>query len=343
MTEISLPPGAVAALRARHIAYLAERLTDDRAKADFVHSFANVYDHVLRQRLRDLVDPGAAATALTRVLTREAVRALAAPVVREIHRRAVASLKRDDAKLGDYVPEEARDAIAALLARPDLVPEDLVRRVLEDEATQEILRDVLYDALVEFNDSVNPFFAEWGLPGLLKRFMPIGSGAVLRSVGAVRAEFDARLEPEIRKFLLVFMKRSRGKIASLAVAKNADPQFIALRKSLASFFYEQTLADVTRSVDDDARDQTDTAVEAIVIEVLAKDRPRERLVAELEAFLAERGDSTLGEWLVSIGAVARPDLETIATLLWPHVKMLLASSSARAFYERITWEFYDGL
>ncbi len=343
MTEISLPPATVAALRARHIAYLAERLTDDRARGDFVRSFANAYDHLLSRPLRELVDPAALASFLTDVATAETVRGLAAPVVREVHRRTVASLKADDSRVGDYVTKEARAAIDELLARPDLVPEDLVRRVFDDDATEEVLRDVLYDALVEFNDTVNPFFADWGLPGLLKRFMPIGSGAVLKSIGAVRAEFDKRLEPEIRKFLLVFMRKSKGKIADLVVEKSADPKFVSLRKSVVGFFYERTLAEVTRSIDDDARDAVDTAAEAIALEVLRRDRPRERLRAEVEKFLAEKGDATLGEWLASMGAVARPELERIAELLWPHVKLLLESPPARAFYERVTWEFYESL
>lgn len=343
MTEISLPPATVAALRSKHIAYLAERLTDDRARGDFVRSFANAYDHVASRPLRELVDPAAAAAVLTDVATAEAVRGFAAPIVRDLHRRVVLALKKDDTKLGDYVPKDARDAIDALLARPDLVPEDLVRRVFDDEATEEVLRDVLYDALVEFNDSVNPFFAEWGLPGLLKRFMPIGSGAVLKSIGAVRAEFDKRLEPEIRKFLLVFMRKSKTKIAGLVVDKSADPKFVSLRRSVVGYFYERTLAELTTTVDDDARDGVDTAAEAVALEVLRRDHPRERLRAELEAFVSERGDATLGEWLASIGAVGRPDLERVAELLWPHVKMLLESPPARAFYERVTWEFYESL
>jgi hypothetical protein len=343
MTEISLPPATLAALRAKHIAYLAERLTDDRARGDFVRSFANAYDHVLSRPLRELVDPTALASLLTDVVTADAVRGLAAPVVREIHRRTVAALKTDDAKLGDYVTEEAREAIDALLARPDLLPDDLVHRVFEDEATEEVLRDVLYDALVEFNDSVNPFFADWGLPALLKRFMPIGSGTVLKSIGAVRAEFDKRLEPEIRKFLLVFMRKSKGKIADLVVAKGADPKFIALRRSVMAYFYERTVAELTETVDDDARDAVDTAAEAIALELARRDHPRERLGAELEKLLEERGDTTLGAWLASIGAVARPELERIAELLWPHMRMLLQSPPARAFYERVTWEFYDSL
>ena len=47
---------------------------------------------------------------LTDVVTSEAIRGLAAPVVREIHRRTVASLKTDETKIGDYVPKSYRKA-----------------------------------------------------------------------------------------------------------------------------------------------------------------------------------------------------------------------------------------
>lgn len=343
MTDLSFPPATVAALRAKHIAYLAERLTDDRARGDFVRSFANAYDHVLSRPLRELVDPAALSAVLTDVVTADAIRGLAAPVLREIHRRTVSALKTDEAKVGDFVPEAAREAIAALIARPDLLPEDLVRRVFEDEAAEEVLRDVLYDALVEFNDSVNPFFADWGLPALLKKVMPIGSGTVIKSIGAIRGEFDKRLEPEIRKFLLVFMRKSKSKIADLVVAKGADPKFIALRQSVVAWLYERSVAELTKTVDDDARDHVDTAAEEIALELAKQAHPRDRLRAEIEAFLKEKGDVTLGDWLTSIGAVARPELERIAELLWPHVRLLLESPPARAFYERVTWEFYDSL
>jgi len=343
MADLAIPQETLVALRKRHIEYLAERLTDDRARGDFVRSFAGAYEHLLSRPLRELVDPTALASLLTDVVTAETIRGLAAPVLREIHRRAALSLRSDPSIAGDYVPADAREAIDALLARPDLVPPDLVRRVFEDDATDEVLRDVLYDALVEFNDSVNPFFADWGLPALLKRFVPIGAGAILKSIGAVRTEFDKRLEPEIRKFLLAFMRKSKGRIADLVVSKGTDPKFVSLRKSVVAYFYERTLAEIVASSDDDLRDQVDTAAEAIVLEVLRRDTPRERLVSEITRFVEERGDETLGAWMASLGAVARPELERLAELTWPFVKILLESPPARAFYERVTWEFYESL
>ena len=340
MTELTLPAATIQALRSRHVAFLAARLTDESARADFTRSFARHYDDLLERPLRELVDPAAIEAGLAAALTSEAVRGLVAPIMREVHRRVAAAMKEDETKVGEYVPDEARDAIDALLARKDALPEPLLRRVLDDEATEEVMRDVLYDALVEFNDSVNPFFAEWGLPALIKRVMPIGSGTVLKSIGAVRAEFDKRLEPEIRKFLQVFARKSKKKTGDFVVEKASDPKFVKLRRSVVAYFYEQSLADLARASDEEGRAHVDAAATAIASAIVSKERPRERLRAELDALLREHGDTKRGAFLEAIGVDARPELDAIAALLWPHVKLTLESPAARAFYERVVWDFY---
>jgi len=344
-TPLSLSAAQIAALRARHVKFLEQRLVDDRARGDFVRSFAAGYDHVLGISLRDLVrnDPKAVVDAWAAVLSSETVRGVVSPIVREINRRLVTSLRAEDTKLGAYVTKEARAAIDELIARPDLIPEELVRKILDDDVTEEIMRDLMYDGLVEFNESVNPFFADWGLPAFIKRFMPIGSGAVLKSMSAVRSEFDKRLEPEIRKFLLGFSRKSKKKLADFIVNSAGDPKLVSLRQSIVSFFYEETVAHLMKNIDDDARMNADEAVEAVVLEVLRQDHPRERLIAELDKLLVEHGDEPVGKWLERIGVTARPDLEKLAEALWPLVKMTLESPPARAFYERVTWDFYATL
>jgi hypothetical protein len=338
-----LSAATIAALRARHVAFLAERMTDQHAKGDFIRSFAAGYDHVLAQPLRALIDPKTFVERLAKVLTKDTVRGLLSPMAREINRRVLLSIRSDKAKLGDYVPEGAREAIDEIVSRPDLFPEEVIRKVFDDDATEEIMRDMIYDALVEFNESVNPFFADWGLPALIKRFMPIGSGAVLKSMSTVRAEFDKRLEPEMRKFLLGFSRKSKKKIAEVLITSAGDPKQVAMRQSVVAFFYEETLAQLTKNVDDDARMSADEAAEAIVIELLSHDRPRERLIAGLEELLKDYGDETLEAWMKRIGVTTRPDLEALAELVWPFVLLALESPPARAFYERVTWDFYASL
>jgi hypothetical protein len=334
----------ITGLRARHIAFLTERLTDDRARGDFLRSLEAGYDHVLGLPLRAILpEPKALVSQLDAALTQPVVRGLLSPIVREVHRRVVAALRTDETTLGTFVAEAARRAIDELLARPDIVPQPLVRKIVDEEVVEEIMRDVTYDALREFNDTVNPFFADWGLPALIKRFLPIGSGAVLKSMTAVRGEFDKRLEPEIRKFLLGFSRKAKVKLADFLVGHAADPKMIALRKSVVAYFYGESLQAITKDIDDDARMAIDEAAEEIVLTVLANDHARTRLVAELDKLLAEHGDETVGAWLARIGVTERPAFDALAAVLWPYVKLALESPPARAFWERVTWDFYATL
>jgi uncharacterized protein (DUF1778 family) len=337
---LDLTPQQIAALRSRHIAFLAERLVDERAKGDWLRSFEAAYDHLLTLPLKTLVEPKTLVAAIHKTLETPAIRGNLAPILREIHRRMALDLKTDDTKLGDYVPEAARKAIDEIVARPDLVPEEVIRKVFDDEVVEEIMRDVIYDSLKEFNESVNPFFAEWGLPALIKKVMPIGSGAVLKSMSSVKGEFDKRLEPEMRKFLLVAARKSKGKIADFIVTKAGDPKQVALRQNVVRFIYEESFRRLLQNVDDDARMELDTAAEEIALTIIAKDRPRERLLAELEKLLAEHGDEPVGKWLERIGVVERPSLAALAELTWPYVRLALESPPARAFYERVVWDFY---
>lgn len=341
--ELDLTPQQIAALRTRQIAFLATRLVDERAKGDWMRSFAAGYEHVRSLPLSAVLEPASFVMTLQKVLAVDAVRGHVAPIAREINRRVVAALKTEDVTIGSYVPEEARKAIDEIVARPDLVPEEVIRRVFEDEVVEEVMRDVIYDALKEFNESVNPFFADWGLPALIKKVMPIGSGTVLKSMNAVRGEFDKRLEPEMRKFLLVAARKSKTKIADFVIGKSGDPKLVGLRQSVVRFFYEESIAHLLKNVDDDARMAADDAVLAIVLDVLGKNEPRQKLLAELEAFMKEHGDSTIGDWLTRIGVVEPPALEALAELTWPLVKLALESPPAKAFYERVIWDFFAEL
>jgi hypothetical protein len=342
MKDTALDKTTIEELRRRHVAFLRARLRSDAVREDLEHGLRDGWEWARSLRLREIVDADALTDSLARVLTDDAVRTLAAPAARDLARRAVASLKRDETVTGDYVPEAARAAIDELLSRPGFVPDRLVRRVLEQEAVEEAIRDTLYDALTEFNDTVNPFFAEWGLPAVAS-WMPIGGGVLLASMGTLRAEFDKRLEPEIRKFLLAFSRKARGQLADFFIARASDPKVAALRRSVVAFVYSQSLRDLLHGLDDVAVDAMNSAAEGIVLEALAHDSPRERLREALASFVEEQGDATLGEWLASVGADGAPDFEAWTELLWHPLQIVLQGPVVLGFLEGLTAEFYDSL
>lgn len=342
MTDLVLSKETLEALKIKHVAFLEARLTSDAAREDWLRSFRQGYRWAQTLPVRDVLDPVALTSGIARALTSPSIKTLFAPIGKDLHRRVLASLKSDASRLGDYVPAQARLAIDELLERPDLVPEHLIRNIFDQEAIEEALRDTLYDGLKEFNEGVNPFFADWGLPALLKR-MPIGGSAILKSMGTMRGEFERRLDPEIRRFLLGFSRKAKVKLADFFITHGGDRTSIELRKNVVSFLYGQSLKELLRGVDEPASRKGEVAVEHIVLETLRRDHPRERLRAGIEQFLEEAGDATFGEWLTRIGASGEPELDAFAELLWPHVKRGIESPVARAFFVTIAGEFYDSL
>lgn len=341
-----LSPDDARALRDAHVTFLLARLGSDAARAELAEGLRDGWAHVRAQRLDALPLAKAApqlVEALVAVASPDALASLWAPLGRDGHARVRRDLRADGTKLGAWVPDDARAAVDALLARPDLVPPSLVETIFDQEGVEEVLRDVLYDALVEFNTTVNPFFAEWGLPGLIKRFVPIGGGAVVKSIGALREEFDKRLEPEMRKFLLVFSRKAKKKVGAFLVAHAGDPSMVALRRNVAAFLYEQTPKALFATYDDEAAAHVDRAAEAVAAAVVRSDDARARLERSVAELLREHGEATVGAALDAVGATGAPDFDALAALAWPSVELVLASPPFRAWLERVTDDFYATL
>lgn len=328
MTEIE-------SLAAREIAFFERRLVSE---ADWRRHVEQATDALLCRRVRDLVDGAAFERAIETATTGDVFSHGVAPIAAEIQRRTAAGLREDDTLVGEYVPETAREKIHELLGRPKVVPEKVLRQFLEQDAVEELLRDVLYDAIKEFNEKVNPFFAEWGLAGLVRK-LP-GLRLVARSMDNVRAEFDRRLDPEIRKFLQGFSRRALRKLADTAVGKSDDPKFVALRRTFVAWAYEQPLRDFAGLADDEGAARVRAIAFEIAEHVLALEPVRARRQEAVSGLLAEYGDRTLGEALRGCGVTARPDFDALAAATWPQARAILESPASRAYMGEIVREFF---
>jgi hypothetical protein len=342
MKSRPLSPGAVAELRRRHAEFLRTRLVSGAAREDWDRLVERGWNSLSALRVRDVVEPKAAAQALVRVIDADSVRGLFAPLLREVARQTVAELRRDQTKLGDYVPPDAREAIGKLLERHDLIPDDLVRKVFEQKVVEDAIQNTLYDALTQFQSTVNPFFAEWGLPSILKR-VPIGGGMILASMESMRADFDRRVEPEIRKFLAVFSRRTQGELAELFLSRSGDPKLAQLRKDVVSYLYTRSLEELLAGLDDDVTRTAAFVAERIAVRLVERPQSAKLVEAALERLLAAHGDATIGEWLEKIGVQQAEGVSAWAELSWPLVQRALSSEAVIEALERITSEFYDTL
>ncbi len=335
------PLPAPAELRARQVEFFLRRVTSEQAEEDFVADAAAAHATLLARPLGEIVETERLVAAVEAALAAEHFEKAVRPLSRAVHASVVAAMREDKTKVGDLVPEKTRGKLERLLQRPNLVDEELVRRLIEQDAMEETLRDVLYDALVEFNEKVNPFVADWGLPGILKRLGPFGLGPVSKSIENVRAELEKRMEPEMRKFLQGFSRRALHKMTDLTVQKMEDPKFGVVQKSVLAWLYEREVRELVRNADDETSGLAhDIVLDLTEHSMLLEDAKRKRRAA-VEELVKLHATEPVGEVLERYGVTVTPDVRPLARALWPAVKSVLESAPVRARVEALVGEFWD--
>jgi len=337
-----LTPEALQSLKELHSAFLRDRLVSEAAKRDWIRAFREGYTWALTLRVDEVLTAEIIANAARRVLADETFRRFALPLFRDISKCILHALRSERMPVGAVVSDTARTSIDALLQKPEILPEHVVRAIVEHEAVSTMLRDVLYQGLRQFNDTANPFFADWGLPAIVKR-MPFGGGALLKSFESMRDEFDKRLEPEIRSFLNSFSKTATATLSGFVLSKSSDPRALELRRHVAALLYTQSMADLLAGVDDAAEAHIVDASAHIADACLAHGHSYEQLRTTLATWLHHAPFQTFAQWLGSLGINGEPPLDAIAEELWPHVRLVLGSPIAQSMYTSLTAEFYDSL
>ena len=338
--KIALPQAVIDALKARQVAFFEARLTAPGAEEEWRRNAASAYGELLGARVGDLIDKKALFEAVEAALASEVVRSTLRPLAKAGMKELRAELLARREKVGDFVDARARSKMDALLERPKLFPDRLARELIKEEAVEEVMRDVLYETLKEFTDKVNPFFAEWGLPALLKKILPFGMGGVKKGLDSFKAEFDRRLEPETRRFLQGFAGQGLRRMVEQMIAKSDEPKAIAVRKRLVAWALEQEVGSLLRSLDDEGARifeelSLDLAEGAVANEALKK-RRREVIEAAFEA----HKDRTVRDALGTLGATAPPDVDALARAAWPFARAVLATPAARAWISQMIEEFY---
>jgi hypothetical protein len=326
-------------VRARFKTFMQARLTSDRARAEWRAELERGWAMLLETKLLALVEPASLLKAVENATRREAFEKVVAPVFVAGRKDIFPIVKSNDDTLGTYVPKDARDAIDELLGKPGFMHDKLVEEIMKQEVVEEIMRDILSDALEEFNDKVNPFFADWGLPGLIKKFVPIGGGAVLRSIESVRGEYDKRLKPEIKKFLQGFSRRALDKTAKAIIARADDPQSVALRRALAKWLWEQKVKDLVANVDDEKWALGEKAGLLIAQQTAQTKRVQDARNDLVYAFFKKHDGHTVKEALAAYGVDPVLDFDILAEATWPAVKAIATSEVAMSYVAGIVAEF----
>lgn len=331
---------ALAELEARQLAFLRARLVSPRAEAEWRENVTAVFADFLAAKVRDIVEPRALAAALDSALTVSMIDQAARPIGARVLPLVLRELSAERGKVGERVPVVTRRKIEELLARPAVLPDRALRELGDQEAVQQVMRDVLYDGLKEFSEKVNPFIADWGIPALLKR-MSVFGGAMTKGLESVRGELDKRMEPEIQRFLTGFTKKGLRRMIDGMITRGSDPASIALRRHMLAWVLEQELGALTRELDAEAIALGQDIVMDIVAAELAREERRTQRVRLLEEALTAAGDRTVGEILADLGVTFTPDLPAIAAATWPLARTMIQGPAVTAWLTTLVHEFFE--
>ncbi len=329
----------IEATKQRFSAFLAARLSSPAAKAEWRANLELGYRELGSRTLGDVLPQGALLKCIEIAKRPELYEKVVSKIAAAVHAEAYPRVVAHRATLGSYVPDDAKKKIDLLLARPNLVNPTLIREMLAQEAMKDLMEDVLEGALKEFNQNVNPFFADWGIPAIVKKVMPIGSGAVLKSLESVRAEFDKRLDPEIKKFLGAFSKKALDRTATLMTEKGDSPKFVELRKAVAAWLYAQPIGDLTKGADAEAVKLGQEAGVLVAARVAASKDLAQEVEASIAAFYKKHETESLDAIRKAYGIDYAPDFDALAEATWPIVERAASSATLNAWAASVVGEF----
>lgn len=331
-------------LKSKQVAFLHMRLVSPTARAEWRVNVAKIFDELLDVPIGELVETNALVAAIDALLVHTVLDTTLQPVLLQIVRALRAMLVTEQARIGTFVPPNAQRVFRDLAARSSSLTVPLVREISEHEAARLVMTDVLHDALVQFSDRVNPFVADWGLPSIIKKFSPFGLGGVGKSVDGMRVEFERRLEPEIRKFLIGFSREALRKGAGSITSQSDTPAFIALRQRIVAFLFEQRFADVLLEERDS--DAVTRAAVDVFVHLCTDDKLAQRRRQIVKEFVEANARSSVRSVLVALGAPDKPPpgvVDVCAEASFPAFAAAVGSAAGKLWLEGLVAEFYDGL
>jgi hypothetical protein len=316
-------------LRDFQIAQARAWLAGEAARATWIEQTRRGFERVLDLRVDQLLERASFERMVAAAMATEVLDGLARPLVGFLFDQVTDAARSIPTPLGDLAGEEARRALETLVEHPEVVDARLVRAITRDPALEGMMRDVLFEALVAFNERSNPFVASWGVPALLDALPRLGRTAIRGTFDRVRAEFERRLEPEMRRFLEGFARQSLDHTIDRFEEKAAEPEVVAARRHALDVLLSEPLRDLVWPPNDARHEAARAAVEALAVHLVSTAEVRKAVEAHVDAMWSRFAHRTLREALEEL-SITPPDPEPFAAACWPALRSQLVEDALLA-------------
>jgi hypothetical protein len=312
-------------------ARIDEALLGPHAEKEWEATLTAGLEAALAAPLGDLLDPVATADFVDMLAERAFLNDTAKPLAAALAVFLSAEAKRDERPLASYLSEETRNALGTYAMGSNPVPRALLDAMLAEKGVRSFVEGFLFDAMREFYERANPFFAESGLPAMIKKLIPIGSGAVLKALEVARAEFETRLEPELKKFLGGFTGRA---LDSVKAGMGAGSREIseALARTVLTFLLERPVKELAAEVQDTRVNETLALAFTILADLDDDETFRARRRALVEDYVRRNAARPVGDVLAGHGVRIAPHMPSLAAATFPLVRGLVSLAPVRAWF-----------
>jgi hypothetical protein len=258
------------------------------------------YDFLLTRRVNELVD-------IERVLA--GLDALAEPgrAMRFIQRfvapgrtRLFSRLSASTVKLGAWLPDPVRDAIAAELGKPVRIPRHLVEEAVANPRVKESVRTMMQEAVTGVIDrafEAAPAGTGRGLRGM----MSLGARATRGVFGGIADEVQRQLEERVKDVVDSGVGLVQRRIVEKMTSEETARQMGERRRAMFLKLLEKDEPVVGKFLAGGRHDLLDALAPVLGAHNLARAEVRKHLADEVGAVLAELSTQTLGELLGEAG------------------------------------------
>lgn len=260
------------------------------------------FDFLCEHRVADLIDTETILQGIDRALTAPRIGVLVGRLVAPARTRLIARLKASELQLSVWLPESARELIAAFLGAPQPIPRALIDEVVASEKVRESVRAMLQDAL---SSVIAKSFAAApggrGLRGVIG-FGARAAGAAGRTLfGGLGDEIQRQLEERVREFVDGGTAMVQARIAQ-KLSSEETAQLLGKRRRRAFLeILKTTESKAARMWAKAPHEFVDGLVPVVVPHNLARAEVRDTLKTEVEAALVELSREPLGVLLEELG------------------------------------------
>jgi hypothetical protein len=251
-------------------------------------------------------------------------------------RAAIETLHEDDEPLHRWMPDEVRQRLREVVARPGLVHPDWVHATLRGEAVEAVLNDTLYRVLMDFSTLIPRMMTK--MPSL-GRFRLIGGAGALAE--RLIREVEKLVEPEIRAFLADSTGRVLEHAAEFTIMRIDDPAQLEFRAKFVDFVLSRSPAFLVANVDEPLTEDLELVVGATLRHLSEAPEAREAVRNWIERGMQSCKGRTVGQVLELDEGSPAPPIDALADASWPAFRSLVESPSAQRWLDGVVDELLD--